>query len=44
MAQMQWVAKRPRDSSLNTSKAQQTLKHKPLQIQEALERLKSEMA
>lgn len=35
-------AKRPKDSSLNTSKAQQTLKNKPLTIQEGLEKLKTE--
>ena len=44
MAQMtQWAAKRPRDSSLDTTKAQQTLKNKPLEILEALQRLKTEM-
>ncbi len=39
-----WVAKRPKDSSLDTAKAQQTLKNKPLQIQQALEILKQEIA
>jgi dTDP-4-dehydrorhamnose reductase len=44
VAQMQWAAKRPRDSSLDTSKAQLTLKNKPLQIQDALQRMKKEIA
>jgi dTDP-4-dehydrorhamnose reductase len=38
-----WVAKRPVDSSLNTSKTQQTLRTKPLHIHEALEQLKLEL-
>jgi dTDP-4-dehydrorhamnose reductase len=38
-----WIAKRPRDSSLDTAKAQQTLKSKPLQVAEAVERLKQEL-
>jgi len=42
-SQMTWTAKRPKDSSLDTSKAQQTLKTKPIQIKEALQRLKAEM-
>lgn len=37
-------AKRPEDSSLNTTKAERTLKHKPIKVQDALERLKREMA
>jgi dTDP-4-dehydrorhamnose reductase len=36
-------AKRPKDSSLNTKKAQQTLKSKPLQIDQAIEELKTEL-
>lgn len=44
MAEFSWPAKRPKDSSLDTSKAQQTLKNKPLQIQQALEQLKTELA
>ncbi len=36
-------AKRPRDSSLNTSKAEHALKNKPLKIEEALKRLKEEI-
>ncbi len=43
MAEFSWTAKRPKDSSLDTSKAQQTLKNKPLQIQQALEQLKTEL-
>jgi dTDP-4-dehydrorhamnose reductase len=38
-----WVAKRPRDSSLNVEKASKQLKTKPLNITEGLERLKAEM-
>ena len=36
-------AKRPQDSSLNTSKAQQTLTNQPLQIDEALKKFKAEL-
>jgi dTDP-4-dehydrorhamnose reductase len=39
---MPWMANRPRDTSLNVEKAKQTLKNKPLQISEALSRLKME--
>jgi dTDP-4-dehydrorhamnose reductase len=42
-AEFSWAAKRPRDSSLNTTKAQQTLKNKPLPINQALERMKQEL-
>jgi dTDP-4-dehydrorhamnose reductase len=38
-----FVAKRPKDSSLDTSKAWQTLKNEPLNLGEALERLKVEL-
>jgi hypothetical protein len=31
-----WVAKRPRDSSLDTAKAQKILKNKPLKVNQAL--------
>ena len=41
---MPWIAKRPRDTSLNVEKAKQTLKNKPLQISEALSRLKMEIS
>jgi dTDP-4-dehydrorhamnose reductase len=43
-SQFKWPAKRPKDSSLDTTKAQQTLKHKPLGIDEALKQLKLELA
>lgn len=43
-AELSWVAKRPRDSSLNISKAQQTLRSKPLHVHEALEEFKLELA
>ena len=39
-----WPAKRPTDSSLDTSKAQQILQNKPLEIDEALKRLKLELS
>jgi dTDP-4-dehydrorhamnose reductase len=42
-AQFAWPAKRPVDSSLDTSKAQNVLNNKPMQMPEALERLKSEL-
>jgi dTDP-4-dehydrorhamnose reductase len=38
-----WIAKRPRDSSLNTSKIQKQLKTKPLDIIEGLNKMKEEM-
>jgi len=37
-----WVAKRPRDSSLNTDKIQKQLKTKPLNVTEGLNRMKKE--
>jgi dTDP-4-dehydrorhamnose reductase len=43
-AEFSWAAKRPKDSSLDTAKAQQKLKNKPLQINQALERMKQELA
>lgn len=43
MAEFSWPAKRPKDSSLDTTKAQQTLKNKPLEIRQALEQLKREL-
>ncbi len=39
-----WPAKRPMDSSLDTSKAQSSLKNKPLNMAKALEQLKSELS
>ena len=37
-------AKRPMDSSLDTSKAQQTMQHKPLEMDMALKQLKFELS
>ena len=42
-SQFTWHAKHPMDSSLDTSKALQTLQHKPLSMDKALERLKFEL-
>ncbi len=43
MAQLSsWIARRPRDSSLNTDKLQKQLKTKMLKIDEGLRRMKSE--
>jgi dTDP-4-dehydrorhamnose reductase len=41
---LKWVARRPKDSSLNVKKAEQTLINKPLGIDEALEKMKRETA
>jgi dTDP-4-dehydrorhamnose reductase len=41
--ELPFPAKRPQDSSLNTSKAQQTLTNQPLQIDEALKKFKTEL-
>ena len=38
-----WIAKRPKDSSLNTGKVQKQLRTKPLNINEGLSKLKEEM-
>jgi len=43
-SQFKWPAKRPTDSSLDTTKAQQTLKNKPLAINEALKQLNLELS
>jgi dTDP-4-dehydrorhamnose reductase len=43
-AEFSWAAQRPRDSSLDTAKAQRSLKNKPLPIDSALERLREELA
>ena len=43
-SQFTWPAKRPMDSSLDTSKAQRTLKNKPLEMAEALKQLKFELS
>ena len=42
-SQFSWPAKRPADSSLDTSKAQRNLKCKPLTMEKALEQLKLEL-
>jgi dTDP-4-dehydrorhamnose reductase len=41
---IKWIAKRPKDTSLNVKKAEQTLTVKPLRILEALEKMKEETA
>jgi dTDP-4-dehydrorhamnose reductase len=41
---IKWVAKRPKDSSLNVNKAEQTLMNKPLRIHDALDKMKEETA
>jgi len=43
MADMRWNAKRPSDSSLDTSKASMCLERGPLALKESLEALKEEM-
>ena len=43
-SQFTWPAKRPMDSSLDTSKAQKTLKNKPLEMDKALKQLKLELS
>ncbi len=43
-SQFTWPAKRPMDSSLDTSKAQETLLNKPLKMDDALRQLKFELA
>ncbi|MCK4348263.1 MAG: sugar nucleotide-binding protein, partial [Thermoplasmatales archaeon] len=43
MADMRWIASRPKDSSLDTSKASRYLKEKPYDLDRALEVLKEEM-
>jgi dTDP-4-dehydrorhamnose reductase len=42
--QFTWPAKRPMDSSLDTSKAQRTLRNKPFEMSQALMRLKAELS
>ena len=41
--EIKWIAKRPKDASLNVNKAHQKLKNKPLKIHEALTEMKKEM-
>jgi dTDP-4-dehydrorhamnose reductase len=43
MHEMNWIAKRPRDSSLDVSKASKTLNVKPMNLNEALEKLYLEL-
>jgi dTDP-4-dehydrorhamnose reductase len=43
-SQFTWPAKRPMDSSLDTSKAQKTLQKKPFEMAQALKRLKLEVS
>ena len=43
MAEMRWIAKRPKDSSLDTSKALKCLKEKPYDLDKALDVLKEEI-
>lgn len=43
-SQFTWPAKRPMDSSLDTSKAQKTLQNKPLDMTGSLKRLKVELS
>jgi len=43
MNELKWVAKRPRDSSLNVDKAKSLLKNKPLEVDEAIKKLKLEV-
>jgi len=43
MSDMQWNAKRPRDSSLNVNKATALLNRKPLTLNQAFEVMKREM-
>ncbi len=44
LAEFSWTAKRPKNSSLNTTKAQQKLANKPLEISQALKQLKKELS
>lgn len=41
---MPWKARRPKDSSLNVSKAVTMLNNKPLKLDQALETMKNEKA
>ena len=43
-SQFSWPAKRPMDSSLETTKAEGTMQHKPLSMGEALKQLKVEIS
>jgi len=41
--EIKWIAKRPKDSSLSINKAHQTLRNKPLKIEQALTEMKKEI-
>jgi len=43
MHEMRWIARRPRDSSLSTSKARRVLREKPYELSRALKVLKGEL-
>ncbi len=43
MAEMRWIAKRPKDSSLDVSKASRYLREKPYDLDKALEILNEEI-
>jgi len=43
MSEMKWIAKRPRDSSLNNDRAMTILTNKPLRVAEEIELAKKEM-
>ena len=43
MEELKWLAKRPKDSSLDTSKASRYLKEKPYSLDKALEILEGEL-
>lgn len=43
LEKMNWLAKRPKDSSLNVSKATRILTNRPMKIEEALKKLKTEL-
>ncbi|MEM1914653.1 MAG: dTDP-4-dehydrorhamnose reductase [Candidatus Nezhaarchaeales archaeon] len=43
MDKLEWIAPRPKDSSLDVSKAMKTLRKKPIRIEEALKRLREEI-
>jgi len=43
LEKMNWLARRPKDCSLNVSKATRTLTHKPMKIEKALKKLKAEL-
>jgi dTDP-4-dehydrorhamnose reductase len=43
MDEMNWIAKRPKDTSLDVSKANNIFKVKPINLNEALNNLKEEL-